>query len=68
MSDHDGVTFLRYETVPVTFAVFQIHGGEHRMSKSRVELRAQSMMQHGLPCADTQKALAEWPEKENTHE
>ena len=63
MTDSDGVTFLRHETVAVTFAVFQLRGGgEHRMSKSRVELRANSMMQHGLPCDETQRALASWPD------
>jgi hypothetical protein len=57
------VTFLRFETVPITFAVFKTPGGEHRMGRSKVELRAASMMQHGLPCEDTQRALAEWPVK-----
>ncbi len=62
--DLDGASFLRYETVPIVFAVFRVNGAEHRMGRSRVELRAVSMMNHGHACPETHRALSGWPDKE----
>jgi hypothetical protein len=61
MSDADGVTFLRYETRPVTYAVFRTGAGELRLSHGKTELRHLSMVGRGDACPETQKALAEWP-------
>jgi hypothetical protein len=64
--DSDGIEFLRYVTVPVTFAVMKTAAGELRLGKSRMELRMNSMIQHGQECPDTQRALADWPEGRDT--
>lgn len=66
MSDADGIVFLRYETRPVTYAVFSTGAGEIRMNHGRVELRQLSMIQRGDACPETAKALSEWPGKKET--
>jgi hypothetical protein len=57
-ADSDGLVFLRYETRTITMAVFRTAGGEHSLSKSRLELRRNSMIQHSNPCPETERVLA----------
>ena len=61
MTDADGLTFLRYEVRPVTYAVLSTGAGEMRMTRGRMELRQVSMIHRGDACPDTTKALSEWP-------
>ena len=61
--DADGVTFLRYETKPVTYAIFAVSAGEIRLSHGRVALRQLSMLQRGDACPETTKAIENWPDK-----
>ena len=62
-ADPDGITFLRYETRPVTYAVFSTGSGEIRMPYGKVELRQLYMIGRGDACPETTKALNEWPSK-----
>lgn len=64
--DADGITFLRYEVRPVTYAVFSTGAGEIRMPFGKVELRHLHMIGRGDACPETEKALAEWPDKKGT--
>lgn len=64
-ADPDGITFLRHETRPVTYAVFHTGNGEIRLSKSKTELRQLALVTRGEPCPETDKALNEWPTKGN---
>lgn len=66
--DADGITFLRHETRPVTYAVFHTGAGEIRLSHGKVELRHLSMIQRGAACPETEKALAEWPSNKESND
>lgn len=67
-ADEDGITFLRYETRPVTYAVFHTGAGEIRLSHGKTELRHLSMIQRGAACPETERALAEWPGKKESED
>ena len=64
--DEDGLTFLRYDTRPVTYAVFSTGAGEIRMTHGNAELRQLHMIRRGDACPETAKALADWPGKQET--